>query len=65
MERLGNDPVLRAEMAVAARARALAFDWPRYHAALIAVVEEFGCRPPRRTHHRPNPRVVRLQDVAS
>ncbi len=35
MERLGLDPVLRAEMAAKARARALEFDWPRYHSALI------------------------------
>ncbi len=31
-------------MASAARARALTFDWPRYHASLIAVVEELTCR---------------------
>ena len=35
MERLGLDPDLRAEMAARARVRALEFDWPRYHAALI------------------------------
>jgi glycosyltransferase involved in cell wall biosynthesis len=44
MERLGNDRELRARMAGAARARALTFDWPRYHASLIAVVEELICR---------------------
>jgi glycosyltransferase involved in cell wall biosynthesis len=38
LERLGTDPELRAEMAVAARARALAFDWPRYHDAIAAAV---------------------------
>lgn len=38
MERLGTDPELRATMAVAARARAEEFDWPRYHAALIGAV---------------------------
>lgn len=37
MERLGSDPGLRASMAVAARRRAEAFDWPRYHAALLDV----------------------------
>ena len=35
MERLGLDPDLRAEMAAEARVRALEFDWPRYHSALI------------------------------
>ena len=44
MERLGNDRELRARMAGAARARALTFDWPRYHASLIAVVEELTYR---------------------
>jgi starch synthase len=40
MERLGRDRALRARMAVAARTRALEFDWPRYHARLSAVVDE-------------------------
>src|SRR5262249_5474184 len=40
MERLGNDPELRAAMAEAARARALDFDWPRYHASLVDLVLE-------------------------
>ena len=40
MERLGNDPELRASMALSARARAEAFDWPRYHASLVEVVSE-------------------------
>jgi alpha-maltose-1-phosphate synthase len=40
MEQLGNDPELRAHMAKAARSRALAFDWPRYHDALNAAVNE-------------------------
>ena len=39
MERLGCDPELRARLAGAARARALEFDWPRYHASLTAVVD--------------------------
>ena len=34
MERLGRDPALRAAFATAARARAEAFDWPRYHASV-------------------------------
>jgi len=38
MEQLGNDPELRARMAAAARSRALSFDWPRYHDALVGVV---------------------------
>jgi glycosyltransferase involved in cell wall biosynthesis len=40
MERLGADPELRAGLAVAARARALEFDWPRYQAALIDALEK-------------------------
>jgi glycosyltransferase involved in cell wall biosynthesis len=40
MEQLGSDPELRASMSRAARARALCFDWPRYHADLISVIEE-------------------------
>ena len=40
MEQLGSDPALREQMGVAARSRALAFDWPRYHAALVDLVEE-------------------------
>ena len=38
MERLGTDRELCATMAVAARRRAEAFDWPRYHSALIDAV---------------------------
>ncbi len=34
MEALGLDSELRARMAIAARKRAEAFDWPRYHAAV-------------------------------
>jgi glycosyltransferase involved in cell wall biosynthesis len=40
MERLGTDLELRARMGKAARARALAFDWPRYHDGLIAAVDD-------------------------
>jgi alpha-maltose-1-phosphate synthase len=40
MEQLGSDTALRARMASAARSRALAFDWPRYHASLVAAVDE-------------------------
>jgi glycosyltransferase involved in cell wall biosynthesis len=52
MEQIGNDPALRAEMAAAARARALAFAWPRYHAAWVDLVQEIrgrgtGPTPPR------------------
>ena len=39
MERLGREPGLRSEFAAAARARAEAFDWPRYHAAVIGAIE--------------------------
>jgi hypothetical protein len=35
MEQLGTDPALRAQMSAAARERALAFDWPRYHSAVV------------------------------
>ncbi len=38
MDRLGGDPSLRAEMAIAARERAEAFDWPRYRAAVLGEV---------------------------
>jgi glycosyltransferase involved in cell wall biosynthesis len=38
MERLGTDPALRAAMGRSARARAEAFDWPRYHAAVVDAV---------------------------
>jgi alpha-maltose-1-phosphate synthase len=34
MEQLGSDPELRATFAIAARTRAEAFDWPRYHDAV-------------------------------
>jgi glycosyltransferase involved in cell wall biosynthesis len=40
MDRLGSDPQLRAEMSRAARARALEFDWPRYHASVIGAARE-------------------------
>jgi alpha-maltose-1-phosphate synthase len=40
MATLGRDRELRARMAGAARARALAFDWPRYHRAIVAVVND-------------------------
>jgi len=40
MERLGSDPALRESMAVAARARAEEFDWPRYHSALIGALAD-------------------------
>jgi alpha-maltose-1-phosphate synthase len=41
MARLGSDPALRARMALVARLRAEAFDWPRYHAAVRQAIE--GC----------------------
>ena len=40
MERLGGDAELRAAMGASARARALEFDWPRYHAAVSRAVCE-------------------------
>jgi starch synthase len=39
MEQLGNSPELRARMSAAARMRALEFDWPRYHQAVVTAVE--------------------------
>jgi starch synthase len=45
MERLGSEPGLRERMSGAARNRALAFDWPRYHAAIVELIEEVAtCR---------------------
>jgi starch synthase len=59
MATLGRDRELRARMAAAARARALAFDWPRYHRALVAVVNDLigqqndhGLGRPHDRHHR-------------
>ena len=40
MEQLGGSPRLRARMAAAARARALEFDWPRYHDGVINAIEQ-------------------------
>jgi glycosyltransferase involved in cell wall biosynthesis len=45
MERLGTDPGLRSAFARAARARAEEFDWPRYHARVVAEVQAAGCSP--------------------
>ncbi len=38
MARLGEDPTLRARMSAAARGRAMDFDWPRYHMAVVEAV---------------------------
>ena len=46
MERLGTDAELRAAMAASARTRAEAFDWPRYHAALLGVLTGKAGLPP-------------------
>lgn len=40
MTRLGEDPSLRARMSAAARGRAMDFDWPRYHMAVVEAVAE-------------------------
>ncbi|MDG3007594.1 glycosyltransferase family 4 protein [Paludisphaera mucosa] len=49
MARLGDDPTLRARMSAAARGRAMDFDWPRYHVAVVeAVVGLIEERRPRR-----------------
>lgn len=42
MSRLGSAPDLRTRMAASARTRAEAFDWPRYHAAIVAEVGRLG-----------------------
>jgi alpha-maltose-1-phosphate synthase len=44
MQRLGSEPALREQMAAAARVRALSFDWPRYHSALVDMVEELSAQ---------------------
>jgi glycosyltransferase involved in cell wall biosynthesis len=43
--RLGGDQGLRDQMGAAARARAIAFDWPRYHQAVVDVIGEWAGRP--------------------
>jgi glycosyltransferase involved in cell wall biosynthesis len=40
MERLGLDPRFRAQIAQAARTRAEAFDWPRYHSDVNTAIRE-------------------------
>jgi glycosyltransferase involved in cell wall biosynthesis len=40
MERLGGNAELRAAMSASARQRAESFDWPRYHAAVVAAVRQ-------------------------
>ena len=44
MARLGASPDLRDRMAASARARAEAFDWPRYHTAVVAEVARVASR---------------------
>ncbi len=41
LERLGENPSMRERMSIEARDRALSFDWPRYHDALLDVVRDF------------------------
>jgi glycosyltransferase involved in cell wall biosynthesis len=41
LERLGKDRSLRREMGAAARARAIDFDWHRYHTSLIEAADEW------------------------
>jgi glycosyltransferase involved in cell wall biosynthesis len=40
MQQLGEFPELRSRMSAHARARALQFDWPRYHSSLIDAVRQ-------------------------
>ena len=56
MERLGDDPALRERMSAAARLRALAFDWPRYHSALAGLVEGLDGSEPARSMESPHRR---------
>ncbi|GAC1465250.1 MAG: hypothetical protein NVSMB9_04670 [Isosphaeraceae bacterium] len=39
MERIGKDFARRAAMSAAARSRAEEFDWPRYHTAVVDVMQ--------------------------
>jgi len=39
MEQLGTDPHLREHMSRSARQRAESFDWPRYHASILASID--------------------------
>jgi hypothetical protein len=65
LEQLGQGPQMRARMAAAARSRALAFDWPRYHDSVVAAVEDLVGREPARPVGRPGLRPHRLVDVSS
>jgi alpha-maltose-1-phosphate synthase len=40
MEQLGKDPALRELLSKSARSRAEAFDWPRYHIAVVDAVSD-------------------------
>ena len=62
VEQLGQSPELRARMASAARIRALAFDWPRYHKSLVTVVEDMlgSCDEPEARRIRPFKRATVL-----
>ncbi|QEH31702.1 Alpha-D-kanosaminyltransferase [Aquisphaera giovannonii] len=54
MTLLGEDRELRRSMAAAARARALEFDWPRYHAAVAGAVGDLAASPTRQARSRPH-----------
>ncbi len=45
MIRLGSSPDLRARMAASARTRVEGYDWPRYHAAILAEVGQIAQGP--------------------
>jgi hypothetical protein len=56
MEQLGGSPKDRAGMSTRARSRALEFDWPRYHAAIVCAVTRLIARVhPRGTPERKFP----------
>ena len=56
MEQLGGSPKDRAGMSTKARSRALEFDWPRYHAAIVGEVTSLIARVhPRGTLEREFP----------
>lgn len=58
MARLGEDPTLRARMSAAARGRAMDFDWPRYHMAVVEAVAGVVA------DRRPRPRASALATAA-
>ena len=46
MQELGTNPLLRRALGHAARSRALHFDWPRYHRAIVDEIDRLGDQNP-------------------